>query len=68
MVIKASEKNPDQYLHLKKGGEGYRKIDHFDIGAPSIINLGKFGLKTKKSSSKPAPVKKSTNPEDVAWL
>ncbi len=49
-LLKVADKNPDQYLHLKKGGDGYRKIDHFDAGAPSIINLGKFSQKTKRTS------------------
>lgn len=53
-----AEKNPDQYLHLKKGSENSLKIDHFASGAPSVANLGKFGQKSKKSLAKPVPVKK----------
>jgi hypothetical protein len=38
-----------------------RKIDHFDAGAPSIINLGKFSQKSKKSVKKEASKPKKVN-------
>lgn len=59
-LLKNAEKNPDQYLHLKKGGDGYRKIEKFDSGAPSIINLGKFSQKSKAKPSKQAAAPKKT--------
>lgn len=61
-VLREAKKNPENYIHFKKMGDVYRKIDKIDSKEPSIYNIKAQNKKKKKGKGQ----KKTRN--QYEWL
>ena len=64
VVLKEAKKNPNQYIHFKKQGDVYKRIDKISSVEPSIYN----NQKKKKKATKKVGKEKKPAKNQYEWL